>query len=100
MVNDFLNPQGYPRFAKIKEVQKDTSNIDRYFLCKYQATKTMKTVFRPAQSLTLILEKYGDQNVVTDSLVTLQEKDLEVPKIQKRILVKNNGAQDEIVDLV
>ena len=30
-VNDLLNPQGYPRFAKIKEIQKDTNNMDRYF---------------------------------------------------------------------
>ena len=48
----------------------------------------------------MILEKDGDQNVITDSLMTLQEKDLEVPKIKKKILVKNNSAQDEIIDLI
>ena len=63
MLNNLLSPQGYPRFAKIKEVPKHTSNMDRYFLCEYRVTKSMKTVLRPAQSLTLILEKDGDQNV-------------------------------------
>ena len=39
MVNDPVNPQGYPRFAKIKDVQKDTSNIDRYFYVNIELQK-------------------------------------------------------------
>ena len=98
-MNDLWNPQGYPRFAKIKEVQKDTNNMDRYFLCEYRVSKTMKTVLRTAQSLTLILEKNGDNNINKDSLMTLQDKDLEIPRIEKKVLVKNNDAQ-EIRDLI
>ena len=97
--NDLFSPQGYPRLAKIKEIQKDTNNMDRYFLCEYRVSKTIKTVLRTAQSLTLIMEKNGDKIIINDSLMALQDKDLEVPKTKKRVLVKNNDAE-EIRDLV
>ena len=59
----------------------------------------MKTVLRTAQSLTLILEKNGDNNIINDSLMALQDKELEVSRTKKKVLVKNNDAQ-EIRDLI
>ena len=98
-VNDLFSPQNYPRLARIREIQKDTDNKDRYFVCEYRASKTLKTVLRTAQSLTLIMEKDGDKTIINDSLMALQEKDLEVPKTKKRVRVKNNDSE-EIRDLV
>ena len=98
-VNDLLSPQGYPRLARIKEIQKDSDNKDRYFVCEYRARQTFKTVLRTAQSLTLIMEKDGDKTIINDSLMALQEKDLEVPKPKKRIKIKNNDSE-EIKDLM
>ena len=99
LVLDVKNKMGYPKHAQITEVEKDTNNENRYFICKYKNGNKEMKVKRTAQSIVLLIKKAEIEDAkLTDSLFWCPAN-LDDDQKHGKLKVKAPDATDEIVDL-
>ena len=98
LILDLKNDHGYPKIGRITKIEKDSSEVQRYFSVEYkQKKKTFLTVRRPAQSLCMVMGETEEKLV--DSLSFIEEEDLpDIQKNKKAMRVQFVGSSDEIKD--
>jgi hypothetical protein len=98
LILDLKNDHGYPKIGRITKIEKDSSEVQRYFSVEYkQKKKTFLTVRRPAQSLCMVMGETEEKLV--DSLSFIEEEDLpDIQKNKKATRVQFVGSSDEIKD--
>ena len=58
LILDTKNEFGYPSLGILRDIQEDSSEIERYYMVEHKTrTGQLRTLRRPAQQLSLVLAK-------------------------------------------
>ena len=99
LITDLLTKLGYPRLGRIAKIDEDSMGTSRYYHVTYKKNKRVfATVKRTAQSLCMIMKKSEQDDQIVDSILFLNENDLEPASKKQKVIVKFMAAENEITN--